>query len=123
MHVFLLDSYSHVIIYHCDDNCYFTLKFLSIPVINSGDWNSVLGPRHTIQVLRPRYWYQKYRASNFANLSCILVPDFVWHEKLGQNRTCAIASKFLVRDSGTISNLDGKRKSCSMDLSHVMENQ
>jgi len=33
----------------------------------------VLGPWHTIQVLRPSYWYQKSCASNFANLSFILV--------------------------------------------------
>ena len=39
------------------------------------------------------------RTSNVANLSCILVPDL--------SGTCSIASKFLVRGSGT-SNLGGE---------------
>jgi len=40
---------------------------------------------------------------------------FVWYQKLEQNRTCTIVSKFLVRDSG-ISNLDGELGSCAMGL-------
>jgi len=77
---------------------------------------SLLGPWLTIQVLLPSNWYQKSRTSNSARLSCILVPDcLVWYQKLGQNRTCTIASRFLVRDSVT-SNLDGKLGSFAMDL-------
>ena len=45
---------------------------------------------------------------------------FVWHQKLRQNRTCSIASKFLVWDSGT-SNLDGESGSCVMGLREVAE--
>ena len=43
---------------------------------------------------------------------------FVWYQKLGQNRTCSVASKFPLWDSDTC-NLDGELRSCVMGLRKI----
>ena len=70
-----------------------------------------------MQVLRPSYWYQKSRTSNFANVSCILAMICLV-PKTGQNRTCCIALTLLVRDSDTSNGVQtvGRKTSWAKDV-------
>jgi len=75
----------------------------------------ILGLWYTIQVLRPSYWpVPESHTSNFANLTCILLPDLSGTRNLDRvEHVLLLPSYFLVRDSGT-SKLDGELVSCTI---------